>query len=99
MREEIGDVFTALSVLLELPLRADDTATGFLTATPKGLHLNGLAIERIHLGFVVKGVHLARPAVHEQKDHVLGLARQRRIFRFERIIPRRLAVGRMRLIS
>ena len=44
MREEIGDVFTALTVLFELPFGTNHTATVFLTATPKGFHLNGLAV-------------------------------------------------------
>ena len=98
MREEIRNVFTALAILFELPFGTNHTASIFLTAAPKGFHLNGFAIERVHLGLVVKGIHLARPAVHEQEDHVLGLGRQRRVLRFKRIIPRCLAVGRMCLV-
>ena len=98
MREKIGNVFAALAVLFELPFGADHTTAVFLTAAPKGFHLNGFAIERIHLGLIIKRIHLARPAVHEQEDHVLCLGRQRRVLGFERIIPRCLAVGRMCLI-
>ena len=98
MWEEIRNVFTALAILFELPFGADHTTAVFLTAAPKGFHLNGFAIERIHLGLIIKRIHLARPTVHEQKNHVLGLGRQRRVLGLERIIPRCLAVSRVRLI-
>ena len=99
MREEVADVLAALTVLLELPFRAHHAAAVFLAAAAKGFHLNRLAVERIHLGLVIKRIHLARAAVHEEKNHVLRLGRQRRVLRLERVFPRRLAVGGHRLVG
>ena len=93
VREKAAHPLAALAVLHEVPLWPHDAAQVFFAATPEGLHLNRLAVERIQLRLVVERVHVAWPAVHEQENHALGLARQRRIPWRQRIAPRRLAVG------
>ena len=46
--KEIADPFTALTVLLELPARLDDSSLIAMTASTEGLDFDGLAIHAIH---------------------------------------------------
>src|SRR5207248_2168688 len=75
------------------PLRPDDAALVLLAATAEGLHRNGLAIEIVQLRFVVEGVDVARPTVHEEEDDALGLGGQVPVLRRKRVREGRDAVG------
>ena len=83
--EEVADPLAALAVLLELPLRPDDAALVLLAAAAEGLDGDGLAVEVVELRLVVEGVDVRRAAVHEEEDDALGLGRQRRRLRRERV--------------
>ena len=93
VREKIAHMLAALPVLLELPLRSDHAALVPFSAAAKGLHINRLPVERVERGLVVKRVHLARPAIHEEENDALRLRREVRLLRRERIRERSGPVG------
>lgn len=76
VRKEIGNVFATLPILLELPLGSDDTALVFFATTAEGFDGDGFAIERIELGLVIEGIHVARAAIHEEENDRLRLGGQ-----------------------
>ena len=86
--KNIGNHFAALATGLELPLGPNRPATRPMTATPEGLHRNGLAIERIKSGLIVESVHVTGTAIHEQKNHRLGLGLAHRFFGCQRVAQR-----------
>ena len=88
-----GDCFAALSVLLEVPFRADDAALLFVAAAPEGFDVHGFAVQRVQFGFVVEGVHVTGSSVHEEEDDVFGFAGEMRLFWLQRAFPRGFAVG------
>ena len=94
--KEIAHPLTALAVLLELPLGADDPALALLATAALGLHVDRLTVEAVELRLVVERVDLARPAIHEEEDHALGFGREVRRLGRERIGERR-ARGTSRL--
>ena len=88
VRKEIAHPLAALTILLELPLGADDPALALLAAAALGLHVDRLAVEAVELRLVVERVDLARPAIHEEEDHALGLGREMRRLGRQRISER-----------
>src|SRR5437773_1967297 len=88
VREEVGDVLTALAVLFELPLRPDDAAFVLVPAAAEGFDGDRLAVERVELRFVVEGIDVAGPAVAEDEDDRLGLGREVRLLWGERVDER-----------
>ena len=81
--KEIGDPLPGLTVLFEFPLRTNNAPLVLLSTATKRLHIDGLPVQRIQGRFIVKRVHVAGTAVHEEEDHALGLARKRWILRNE----------------
>ena len=76
IREDFGDVFAALSVRPKAKRRAHDRPD--LIAEKPGVAVEAgqlLAVAPFQLGLVIPGIDLARPAVDEQPDDVLGLGR------------------------
>ena len=71
--EEVGYHFPTLAIGLEFPFRADHAAFVLFPAAAKGLHVDGLAVEGVQVRLVIKGVHVARAAVHKEEDDVLCL--------------------------
>ena len=98
VREQVAHPRAALAVLAEVPLGAHHAALVAVAAAALGLHLDGLPVVLVELGLVVEGVHVARAAVHEQEDHALGLARELRRLRHQRVRHGRLAVERHGLL-
>src|SRR5205823_6265883 len=76
--KKVADPFSTLAVLLELPLGSDDGAFVLFAAASEGLHGNALAVQRVKLRLVIKRVHLARPAIHEQENDAFGPGRKLR---------------------
>ena len=91
MRKKIAHPLATLAVLLELPLRSDDTSLVFLTTAALRLHLDRLTVERIERRLVVERVDVAGAAIHEEEDHALGLRREMRGLGGERIHERSAA--------
>ncbi len=85
VRKQVRNVLAALPVLLELPFRTDHPALVLLAAATEGLHIDGLAVERVELRLVVEGVDVAGPAIHEEKNHRLGPLGQHGLLRSQRI--------------
>ena len=65
----------------------------FVPAAAEGLDRDRLAVQLVQLRLVVERIDLAGTAVHEQEDDALGLRRQRRLLRSERIAELRHALG------
>src|SRR5581483_12412302 len=85
VREQIADPLAALAVLLEFPLGTDDSPLILVAAAAERLYRDGLAVQRVEVGFVIEGIDMAGTAVHEEEDHALGLGRVRRFLRGRRI--------------
>jgi len=73
--KQVGDHFSALTTGFEVPFRTHDPATSTLALSTKGWNINGLSIETVQLGFVVKRVDLAGTAVHEEENDTPSLGR------------------------
>ena len=71
--KQVGDHFSALTTGFEAPLRTHDPATSTLALSTESWNVNGLAIEAVQLGFVVKRVDLAGTAVHEEENDAPSL--------------------------
>ena len=72
MRKQGRDMLPGLTVLGELPFRANHPSLVLLAAPPEGLHVDRLAIKGIKLRLVFKGVHVTGATIHEKEDHGLG---------------------------
>ena len=83
--KEVGHPFARLPVLIEFPAGFDDTATGFFTPSAEGFNLDGFAIHAVHCGLVIKGVHMAWPAIHVKENNAGGFGCVMRFFRSERV--------------
>ena len=83
VREGVGAPKARLAAPLELPNRAEN----FLLTDAAATHLDvdGFAVMPGQFRLVVEQVHLAWPAVHVQVDAGLGLRREMRFARLERI--------------
>lgn len=76
MWEEIRNPLTTLAILLKIPLRLNDTAFVFFPTTPKSFHLHRLSIHPLHSRFVIEGIDVGRPTIHEEKNNALRLRRK-----------------------
>ena len=74
VREQLGDMLAALTILLEGILGPHHSAFILFAAPAERFDWYGFAIQGIKIRFVVKRINLAGPAIHEQEDHALGLA-------------------------
>ncbi len=70
--EEFGNPESALSMLREVPFRAEQLGAG---TCAKRTAFGG------ELGLVIKGVHMTRPAPHAEKDDALCPCRKVRMLR------------------
>ena len=75
--EQLADLEPALAVALESERRPQRRTGRALGLQPVERHR--LAVEFLELWFGIEGVHLRRPAVHEQVHHPLGLRREMRL--------------------
>ncbi len=50
-----------------------------MPAAAKGPHRHRPAVQRIKARFVIEGIDLAGPTVHEEEDHALGPGREMRL--------------------
>ncbi len=87
VREEVGDLDTALAVFPEGPFRRQqrvlrDLPTGRDRAEAAR---QGLAGEALEVGLGVEGFEVTGAAVHEQRDHPTSLGREVGGFRRERV--------------
>src|SRR5215472_14869273 len=94
MRKQIADPFAALAVLLKLPARLDDASLVLDATAARRFYFDRLIVHADHRRLIVKGVDVAGPTVHEQKDDTLGFGLEVRLLRGERIGKLRDTVGR-----
>ena len=73
--KQVGDHFPTLTSRFEIPFGTHDPATSTLALSTEGWNINGLAVETVQLGFVVKRVDLAGTAVHEEENDAPSLGR------------------------
>lgn len=73
VREEVGNVFTALPVLFKFPAWFDDASLGFFAPATESFDVDGFPVHPDHVRFVVEGIDVARAAVHEEEDNAFGL--------------------------
>ena len=92
IREQIADILSAFTVLLEVPLRSNHTPLFSMTPATKSRDLDFLTIEWVEFWFVIKSVDVTGATVHEQEDHRFGPRRNHRSFRCHRIQELRGAV-------
>ncbi len=76
--KQLADPQAALAALLELPHRGHELAGGHLAFA------DGFARVFREFGFVIKAVHMRRPAVHAEEEHALGPGGKMRLLRCER---------------
>src|SRR5579883_71437 len=93
VRKEIADELTALAIAFEFPLGTNYTTLIFVAAASKRLNRDRLAVQIVQLRLVIERIDVAWSAVHEQKDHALGLGVQRRFFGSQRIAEFRHTFG------
>src|SRR5436189_186078 len=74
VREELGNPESALSVLRELPFRAEQLGAGTYR---RRASVGG------EPGFVIEGIDVRRPAAHAEEDDALRPRRKVRLFRRE----------------
>ena len=93
VRDEIGELDAALPVRRETRGLASTAALGLVKARRRSLVSSGrqrLAVPLLELGLGVEEIDLAGPALHEHEDDVLGLGREVRLARRQRVhVPRR----------
>ena len=85
-------------MLLEMPFGSNHPPLLFVATTTEGLDVNRFAVQGIEFGLVVERVDMTGAAVHEEKDHMLGLGRKMRLLRLKRALPNRLPICRNQLI-
>ena len=73
--KQVGDHFPTLTSGFEIPFRTHDPATSTLALSTESWNINGLAVETVQLGFVVKRIDLAGTAVHEEENDAPSLGR------------------------
>jgi len=73
--KQVGDHFPTLTSRFEIPCRTHEPAASTLALSTEGWNINGLPIETVQLGFVVKRVDLAGTAVHEEENDTPSLGR------------------------
>ncbi len=83
--KEVGDLFAAFAVLLELPLGTYYPTLVSFAASTKGFHLNGFAVEGIEFRLMIECVNMTGTSVHEEEDHGLGLRFVVRVLGCERV--------------
>jgi hypothetical protein len=76
VREEFRDFGAALAVLLELPRAAEQFLARAVDEAEVDVPLVILAVVPGEFRLRVEEIDVARPAVHEQRDHRLGLRRE-----------------------
>ena len=59
--------FPTLSIRFEGPLWTNYPSLVLFAASTMGLNVNCLSIQRVKFWFVIKSVHVTRPAIHEKK--------------------------------
>ena len=76
VREQFGEVVSALAVLLELERAADNRVrkreTSLEFAGEVGDAVERFPVKLVEQGFVFKGIDLAHSSLHEQEDAMLG---------------------------
>ncbi len=80
VREQLTDLDAALTVLAKLPRRLQQIAHAPLGEREGPLERERLPMVLRQPRFGVEGVHVGRPAVHEQEDHTLGARREMEAF-------------------
>ncbi len=108
VRQQLGDFRSARTLFGKLPRRAKHLGTRLSRVVV--LHLAGelLPVEFVELRLGIEQVHLARPALHEHRDHRLGPRRKARRLRLQvirrldqvRLVEQRLGIrGQQPLIA
>ena len=71
--EEVADPLAALTVLLELPARLDDTALVLVSAASECLDRDRLIVAALHVRLVIESVDLTHSSRTEDLNHTFRL--------------------------
>ena len=79
VRQQLAEVHAALAVFLEFPRAAEEFAAGLVGEAVMDIAAIVHAVTALQLRLGIDEVHMTRAAVHEQRNHCLGLGREVRL--------------------